>query len=57
MPTESTRAYLYRVFLALVPIATIYGIVEQQDAALWTGLAAAILSTGLAAANTSTKNE
>ena len=52
---ESQRAYVYRVFLALVPIAVIYGVVAEQDVAVWVGLAGAVLSTGLATANTSTK--
>ena len=52
---ESQRAYVYRVFLALIPLAVIYGVVQESDVAVWTGLAAAVLSTGLAAANTSTQ--
>ena len=52
---ESQRAYVYRVFLALIPLAVIYGVVQESDVAVWTGLAAALLSTGLATANTSTK--
>ena len=51
---EATRAYIYRIVLALIPIATAYGIVAETEAALFVGLAAAILSTGLAAVNTST---
>lgn len=53
---ESTRAYLYRVVLAVLPIATAYGVVKESDAPLFVALAAALLSTGLAAANTSTKS-
>lgn len=52
---ESTRAYLYRVTLAALPILTAYGVVADQRAPLFAGLAAAILSSGLAAANTSTR--
>jgi hypothetical protein len=51
---ESTRAYFYRVVLALIPIATAYGIVSDSTAPLFVGLASAVLSTGLATANTST---
>ncbi len=52
---EQTRAWIYRVLTAAVPIVTAYGIVDGRTAALWLGLAAAILGTGLAAYNTSTK--
>lgn len=52
---ESTRAYLYRVLLAVQPLVTAYGIVDDQQAALWVGIAAAVLGIGLAVANTSTK--
>ena len=52
---ESQRAYVYRIVLALVPLAVIYGVVQEQDVAVWVGLAAAVLGTGLATANTSTK--
>lgn len=54
MPSEPVRAYAYRVLVALQPIATVYGIVDDQKAMLWLGLAAAILGLGLATANTST---
>ena len=57
MLSEANRAYLYRIFLALVPIATVYGIVEEAEAALWTGLGAAVLGVGLAVANTSAKSD
>jgi hypothetical protein len=53
---ESQRAYIYRIVLALVPLAVIYGVVQEQDVAVWVGLAAAVLGTGLATANTSTKS-
>ena len=52
---EKTRAYIYRVLTATVPLVTAYGIIDQRTAALWLGLAGAILGTGLAAYNTSTK--
>ena len=51
---ESTRAYLYRVALAGIPLLTIYGIVDDKTAAVVAGLVAAVFSTGLAAKNTST---
>lgn len=53
--TESTRAYLYRVALAIVILATAYGVIagEEQVAAI-TGVVTALLGNGLATLNTST---
>jgi len=53
--SERTRAYLYRVALAGIPLAQAYGIVTKETAPLWGGLAAAVLVSGLAAVNTSTE--
>lgn len=55
MIPEHVRAYIYRVLVAAQPILTVYGIIDDQAAALWLGLAAAVLGLGLATANTSTK--
>jgi hypothetical protein len=55
---EKTRAWIYRISLALVPLATGYGVIEESKAALWIGLIGAALgfaTNSLAAANTSTK--
>jgi len=52
---EPTRAYIYRVLTACVPLAVAYGHLNEQEAALWLAVAAAVLGTGLAALNTSTK--
>lgn len=52
---EATRAWVYRVLTAAVPLVTAYGIIDGRTAALWLGLAGAILGTSLAAYNTSTK--
>jgi hypothetical protein len=52
---EATRAWIYRVLTAAVPLVAAYGFIDGRTAALWLGLAAAILGTGLAAYNTSTK--
>lgn len=52
--SEPTRAWIYRVLTAAVPLAVAYGVVGEQDAALWLAVAAAVLGTGLAARNTST---
>lgn len=50
-----TRRWLYGIAVAVIPILTVYGIVAESDAALWIGLAGAVLGTGvpaLAAVNT-----
>ncbi len=55
---EKTRAWIYRVATALVPILTGYGVIEDSKAALWIGLVGAVLGLGtgaLAAANTGAK--
>ena len=52
---EPTRAWIYRVLTAAVPLVAAYGFIDQRTAALWLGLAGAILGTSLAAYNTSTK--
>lgn len=58
MPSESTRAYIYRVLAVAGVVAVGYGLITQEQAGLWVQLAGTILATsatGLAAANTSTK--
>ena len=52
---QSTRAYLYRLSTAVVPVLVSYGMLSDEKAAVWVGLAGAVFSTGLAAVNTSTK--
>ncbi len=52
--TEKTRAYIYRVLVAVAPIAVFYGAVSGQEVALYLSAAATILGVGLAAVNTST---
>ena len=52
---EAVRAWIYRVLTAAVPLAIAYGIVDGRTAALVLGLVGAILGTGLASFNTSTK--
>lgn len=42
------RQWLYGIVLAAVPILVIYGVVTQEDAALWAALIAAILGQGTA---------
>ena len=52
---EATRAWVYRVLTAAVPLVAAYGIIDGRTAALWVSMIAAILGTSLAAYNTSTK--
>lgn len=54
MLSEPVRAWLYRILVAVVPILTFYGIVDDRSAPLWVALGASVLGFGLASANTST---
>jgi hypothetical protein len=55
LKNEQTRAYIYRVLVAVVPILVAYGVVDSRQIAVWLGLASTVLGFGLASANTSTK--
>lgn len=55
---EHVRAWLYRVATAVVPLLVAYGVIAESEAALWVGLAGAVLSAGegaLASRHTSTR--
>ena len=55
---ERTRAYLYRIAVAAIPLLVVAGVLSSEDAAIWLGVAAAVLgvsTAGLATANTTTK--
>ena len=52
--TEATRAYIYRILLAVSALATGYGLVTGEKAALWLAVASAIIGNGQATAFTST---
>lgn len=54
---EATRAWIYRVLTAVVPILIAYGVLDEQVAPLWVALGAAVLGTGMAAVNTSTRRD
>lgn len=43
---------MYGIITALVPILTVYGIVDQTTAPLWMSLAASVLATSTALAHT-----
>ena len=44
---EQNRAYIYRVLVAAVPVAIVYGVLDEATAAVWIGLAAAVLGVRL----------
>lgn len=55
MFTEKTRAYIYRVLLAISPVVAFYGFLTQEELTLWLGVASTVLNI-LPAMNTTTKN-
>lgn len=58
MPSEATRAYIYRIVLALSVVALVYGVVTQEQVDAWLqviGAVVGVVTGGLATANTSTK--
>lgn len=57
---EATRAYIYRVILALLPLGVVWGAIKGDDAPLILTIVQAVLGIGgaaLATANTSTANK
>lgn len=50
--TPQIRAWIYGIITALVPILTIYGIIDQSTAPLWLSLAASVLGTATALVHT-----
>ena len=52
-PSPPTRGWIYRVLLAVVVLASVYGLVGSEEVAAWTALVAALVGNGLATANTS----
>lgn len=56
--TERQRAYAYRILTAVLPLLILYGVLSEAEAALWTGVGAAVLAVGegaLASRHTSTR--
>jgi hypothetical protein len=49
---EATRAWIYRVLTAALPLLTFYGVVADDAVPLIAGLIAAVFGAGLAAKNT-----
>lgn len=54
MPSERTRAYIYRVLLAVSPVVAFYGLLSDDELALWLGVASTVLNV-LPVLNTTTK--
>jgi hypothetical protein len=55
---QRTRAYTYRVALALLAVLSMYGLVGPDEIPVWTGVLVAVLgigSSGLATVNTTRK--
>lgn len=57
LKNEATRAWIYRVLVAVVPILVFYGAVDESQIAVWLGLASSVLGFGMASMNTSTKKD
>lgn len=49
--TPRNRKRLYRALLAAAPLAVFYGLLTEQEAALWLAAAATWLGVGLAERN------
>jgi hypothetical protein len=55
---QRTRAYVYRVALALLAVLSLYGLIGPEEIPVWTGVLVAVLgigSSGIATANTPRK--
>lgn len=50
--TPSVRRWIYGIALALLPILTAYGVLQEAHAPLWASLVGSILVPGLALAHT-----
>lgn len=49
---QNTRANIYRVLLAVLPLLVFYGVLSGEEAAQWAAAVGGVLGVGLAAANT-----
>ena len=52
--SQNTRAWIYRVALAVLPLLVLYGVLAAEDVPLWAALVGSVLVPGLAVANTPT---
>lgn len=53
--SEQQRAVVYRFLLALVALASVYGLIAEQQIAGWVGVITAVLGNSLAVQNTRLK--
>jgi hypothetical protein len=54
--SEATRAYIYRIALAVLAVLSLYGLIGPDEIPVWTGVIVAVLGIGtniLATKNTS----
>ena len=56
MPSEKVRAYIYRLLMAAGAVAMFYGIITNEELAVWLGFASVALNV-LPATNTSIKRD
>lgn len=57
MPSPAVRAWIYGVLAAAAPLAVVYGLLSEQEVALWLGVVSAALGNGLALLNTPNKKD
>jgi hypothetical protein len=50
--TPARRLWLYRVATAVVPLLVAYGVLGEQEQALWLALATSVFGTATASAHT-----
>lgn len=55
MPNEKTRAYIYRVLVAVGVLLSGYGVISGNELTLWLGVATAALNI-MPTVNTTTKS-
>lgn len=56
IPSEKTRAYIYRVLVGLGAVALTYGLLSANEIATWLGLAGIVFNV-MPTANTTTKDK
>jgi hypothetical protein len=55
MLSETTRAWIYRVFTAVTIVLVFYGIISEQEALVWGTALTSLIGNTLATINTTTK--
>lgn len=44
--SEAVRGYIYRILAAVGVVLVFYGVISQEELALWLGVAVTVLQTG-----------